>query len=225
MTDLDFSNFEQEPSQPPQQNNKTFMIIVGVLGAIILLALIAGAAYALLVLPGQNAAKQEMAIQINAQNTATVMAATSAAMTIMAPTETPLPTSTNTPEPTNTPLPTSTPEPKSVEATVSSTGEVVADGAEGEDGELAIGGADLPEDVAMTATVAALLTQAADVKADSGGAAVTSDPAQFDAAVTATALPTTGFADEVGIPMVVGLGLLCIVVILVTRQLRMARTR
>lgn len=223
MTDLDFSNFEQEPPQPPQQNNKTFMIIVGVLGAIILLALIAGAAYALLVLPGQNQAKAELAIQINAQNTATVIAATSSAMTAMAPTATPEPTSTNTPEPTSTPQPTATPEPKAVEETVASTGEVVA--AEGEDGELAVGGADLPEDQAMTATVAALLTQAADVKPDSGAGAATSDPAQFDAAVTATALPTTGFADEVGVPMVVGLGFLCIVVILVSRQLRLARTR
>lgn len=216
MTDLDFSNFEPEPSQqPPQQNNKTFMIIVGVLGAIILLALIAGAAYALLVLPGQNAAKQELAIQINAQNTATVMAATSAAMTAMAPTETPLPTSTNTPEPSSTPLPTSTPEPKTIEETTAAT-----------EGELGVGGADLPEDVAMTATVAALLTQAADVKADGSGAPVaTTDPAAFDAATTATALPTTGFADEVGIPMVVGAGFLCIVAILVSRQIRLARAR
>ena len=219
MTDLDFSNFEQEPVQPPPQNNKTFMIIVGVLGAIILLALIAGAAYALLVLPGQNSAKQELAIQINAQNTATVMAATSAAMTAMAPTETPLPTSTNTPEPTSTPLPTSTPEPKAIETTAAPKALSAAEST------LAAGGT-LDEDMAMTATVAALLTQAADVKPDAGaGAVVTSDPAQFDAAATATALPTTGFADEVGIPMVVGLGFLCIVVILVSRQLRLARTR
>jgi hypothetical protein len=219
MTDLDFSNFEQEPVQPPQQNNKTFMIIVGVLGAIILLALIAGAAYALLVLPGQNSAKQELAIQINAQNTATVMAATSAAMTAMAPTETPLPTSTNTPEPTSTPLPTSTPEPKAIETTAAPKALSAAEST------LAAGGV-LDEDMSMTATVAALLTQAADVKPDSGsGAVATSDPAQFDAATTATALPTTGFADEVGIPMVVGAGFLCIVVILVSRQLRLARTR
>ena len=202
MTDLDFSNFEQEPPQQPQ-NNKTFMIIVGILGAVILLSLVAAAAYAVLVLPGQNAAKENLAIQVNAQNTATVMAATSAAMTAMAPTD--------TPEPSATPEPTSTPVPKEIEITST---------------ELAIGGEVLPEDLAMTATVSALLTQASDVKPDGGSSvAATVDPAAFDAAVTATALPTTGFADEVGIPSMVGLGFLCIVAILVSRQARVARSR
>ncbi len=202
MTDLDFSNFEQEPPQQPQ-NNKTFMIIVGILGAVILLSLVAAAAYAVLVLPGQNAAKENLAIQVNAQNTATVMAATSAAMTAMAPTD--------TPEPSATPEPTSTPVPKEIEITST---------------ELAIGGEVLPEDLAMTATVSALLTQASDVKPDGGSSvSATVDPAAFDAAVTATALPTTGFADEVGIPSMVGLGFLCIVAILVSRQARVARSR
>lgn len=213
MTDLDFSNFEQEPPQQPQKNNKTFNVIVGILGAIILLALVGGAAYALLVLPGQNAAKQEMAIQINAQNTATVMAATSSALTALAPTETPLPTSTQTPEP----APTSTPGPKTIEETAT---------AETEAGELGIGGDTLPDDAAMTATVAALLTQAANVKPYvDDGTTPTTDPAAFAAAVTATALPTTGFADEVGIPTVAGMSVLCIVAIIVSRQLRMARAK
>jgi hypothetical protein len=222
MTDLDFSNYEQEPPQPPQ-NNKTFMIIVGILGAVILLSLVAAAAYALLILPQQNAAKQELAIQVNAQNTATVMAATSAAMTAMAPTETPIPTSTNTPEPTSTPLPTSTPEPKAISAEeAAATAGATSDGS-----DLGIGGDVLPEDAAMTATVSALLTQASGLKPDSGNSTTaTVDPGAFGAgSLTATALPTTGFADEVGIPSIVGLGLLCIVAILVTRQLRMARSR
>ncbi len=215
MTDLDFSNYEQEPPQQPQ-NNKTFMIIVGILGAVILLSLVAAAVYALLVLPGQNSAKQELAIQINAQNTATVMAATSAAMTAMAPTETPLPTATE--EPTSTPMPTETPQPKEI---VSDDTTVLADGTSS---EIAVGGADLDEDAAMTATVGALLTQASGLKAD-GDPAATQDPAAFGAGVTATALPTTGFADEVGIPSIVGLGFLCIVAILVSRQVRYARSR
>jgi hypothetical protein len=210
MTDLDFSNYDQEPPQKPQ-NNKTFMIIVGILGAVILLALVAAAVYAMMILPGQNAAKQNLAIQVNAQNTATVMAATSAAMTAIAPTDTPEPTATL--EPTSTPEPTATPEPKSVdvesESTVAAAGE----------------GTPLDENQAMTATVAALLTQASGIKPDDGSTTATTDPAAFDAAATATALPTTGFADEVGIPSMVGLGLLCIVAIIVTRQARLARSR
>jgi cytoskeletal protein RodZ len=210
MTDLDFSNYEQEPPQKPQ-NNKTFMIIVGVLGAVILLALVAAAVYAMMILPGQNAAKQSLAIQVNAQNTATVMAATSSAMTAMAPTETPEPTATL--EPTSTPEPTATPEPKSVDVESETTIVAAADGTP------------LDENQAMTATVAALLTQASGIKPDDGATTATVDPAAFDAAATATALPTTGFADEVGIPSMVGLGLLCIVAIIVTRQARLARSR
>jgi hypothetical protein len=205
MSDLDFSNFEQEPQQKPK-NNRSFMVIVGVLGAIILLALLAAAAYAILVLPGQNSARAKQAIEINAQNTATVMAATSSAMTAMAPTETPEPTAT--PEPSNTPLPTETPLPP-----VSTSTAV-----------LGVGGAS--EDIAMTATVSSLLTQAAGTKPGANGTATT-DPNAFGAGsnLTPTALPTTGFADEVGIPATVGLAFLCIVLILVTRQLRTARSR
>ncbi len=41
---------------------------------------------------------------------------------------------------------------------------------------------------------------------------------------TATALPSTGFADEVGLPGLVLLGVLLVVVVIVSRQLRMRST-
>lgn len=41
---------------------------------------------------------------------------------------------------------------------------------------------------------------------------------------TATALPSTGFADEVGLPGLVLLGILLVVVVIVSRQLRMRST-
>lgn len=197
MSDLDFSNYEQQPQKPPQ-GNRTFLVIAGVLGAVILVALLAAAAYAVLVLPEQNANRAEQAIQINAQNTATVMAATSVVMTEMAPTDTPEPTVTNMPEPT------ATQEPKQPEPVVT---------------ELAIGGG-MTEDLAMTATVSALLTQAANSKPDA--VEITAVP-MGDPSVVATALPNTGFADEMGIPSVVGLGFLFIVLIVVTRRTRTAR--
>lgn len=195
MSDFDYSQFEETP--PPQgQNNRTFLVIAGILGAVILLALVAMAAYAFLVLPGRNSQLAEKAAIANAANTATVMAATSSALTAMAPTNTPLPTNTPTPEPTFTPLPTEEP------ATATP--------------ELGTGGG-LTEDMAMTATVSALLTQAAE-----GKPAATEEGAPT---VAATALPTTGFADGMGIPSMVGLGVLFIALIMITRQIRSARSR
>jgi hypothetical protein len=196
MSDFDYSQFEETP--PPQdQKNRTFIVIAGILGAVILLAIVAMAAFAIFVLPGQNARKAELAVKLNAQNTATVMAATSSAMTAMAPTETPVPTETATPEPTFTPMP------KQPEATATP--------------ELGTGGG-LTDDMAMTATVSALLTQAA------GGKQETVVPAA-GATLAPTALPTTGFADTMGIPGLVGLGVLFVALILITRQVRSARTR
>lgn len=197
MSDFDYSQFEETP--PPQgQNNRTFVVIAGILGAVILLALVAMAVFALLILPGRNAEQAEVAAKLNAQNTATVMAATSAAMTALVPTETPilLPTDTPTPEPTSTPLPTEEPT-----ATA----------------ELGQGGG-LPEDMAMTATVSALLTQAAGGKVDEVAGEVDTTPMP-------TALPDTGFADGMGIPAIIGLGILFVALIMISRQVRAARAR
>jgi len=63
---------------------------------------------------------------------------------------------------------------------------------------------------ARTQTVAALLTQAA-----GGNGTTTATP-------KTTALPTTGFADEVGLPVLLGLALLLVVVIFVARRLRLS---
>ena len=65
-----------------------------------------------------------------------------------------------------------------------------------------------PEELA---TVAALQTQ----MAVTGGGGSTPAP-------TATALPTSGFADEVGLPMMAGLAVVLVAVILFSRRLRMS---
>ena len=66
-----------------------------------------------------------------------------------------------------------------------------------------------PQDLsARTQTVAALLTQAA-------GGTKTSTPRP-------TALPTTGFADEVGLPALIGLAVLLVVVIFLVRRVRLS---
>ena len=67
------------------------------------------------------------------------------------------------------------------------------------------------------ATVKALQTQ----MGPSGGGAVTSTPRRTSTPrASATALPTTGFADEVGLPGMLGLALVMVLVIVFARRLR-----
>ncbi|WP_299027436.1 hypothetical protein [uncultured Thermanaerothrix sp.] len=74
-----------------------------------------------------------------------------------------------------------------------------------------------PENMARTATVAAFLTQVAK--------AATGTPQAVGPTPTSTALPTTGFADEVGLPGLLGLAAFLILVIMITRRLRFSATR
>lgn len=198
MSDFDYSQFEETPPTP-EPKNRSFMVIVGILGAVIVLAIVATAVFALFILPGRNADQAHLAAKLNAQNTAVVMQATSGALTAMVPTNTPLPPPTDTP----TPEPTFTPTATSAPATATP--------------ELGTGGG-LTGDAVMTATVSALLTQAAGGKPGAG--AVEGGPT-----VVSTALPTTGFADGLGIPGLIGMGVLFVALILVARQARAARTR
>ena len=165
------------------------MLVIGILGAIFLIALIVLAVYALFIMPQRSAAQQEQAAQINAQNTATAYAVTEMALyQEQALTGTAIALANLEPSPTSVVVfPTNTPTP------------LLALAAESEETQEAIGG-DL---YARTQTVAALLTQAA-----SGGQ------------TTTTALPTTGFADDVGLPGLLGLAILLIGVIFLARRLR-----
>src|SRR5690606_39100197 len=161
-TDLD-SVEEPEGSSSPGGGNRTFLIAAGVLGAIAILTLGCIAIYSLVWLP-QQAERQTMQVAtVNAQNTAVSLAITQTSAAAAA-------TFTPTVTPTQVPN-TATPSPTFVLAQATSTrpSQATLD--------------------ARTATVAALLTQAA-------------LPQQTTQAAgpTATALPATGFADEVGLP-------------------------
>jgi LPXTG-motif cell wall-anchored protein len=198
----DFDAFEgYEDEQPkgkapkPKSSNRNFWIAIGVIGVFVLLIIAAMAVYMLVIYPQQRAAALDQAAQINAQNTMTVQAATEIALA-QALLQTPSPTmELPTEAPTNTPVvvfPTATEEP-----TIAA-----------EEMEAAAGG-DLTY---RTQTVAALLTLAA------GGEVDTATPNSM----TATALPTTGFADEVGLPALFGMGVLLLGVVFVVRRLRSA---
>src|SRR5512137_1173178 len=107
MAFTDMNDVEQElgEEKPPERNgNRTFLIIAGILGGIMVLALLCIAGLALYrYLPSQQAAQHEIATQA-AQDTAAALAST---QTEAIPTATATKTSTSTP--TNTPRPTNTP--------------------------------------------------------------------------------------------------------------------
>lgn len=140
--DLEFEEVSDEDSiSTSRGSNRTFLIVAGILGGILLIALLAIAAYAVLVLPGRDTNQQTQAAEIIATNTAIAEQAQLTAIAkqvTMTPTNTAtLPASdtpTLTPSSTSTPVlaPTNTPTPP-----------------------------DGTADPAATATVAALLTQQA----------------------------------------------------------------
>lgn len=178
---------EQEPKKP---GNRSFLTAVGIIGAITLLVVIVGVVLLLFL---RNGKTLDDAAEINAQNTMTVQAATQQAYEnslLLTPSATILAMAEeNTPTPVIV-FPSDTPVAEST----------------------ALSGPDTEDP--RTATVAALLTQAA-----------LGDPTQA-AAGTLTAqpgaLPTTGFADEVGLPGLFGLALLAVIIIFVARKLRTA---
>jgi LPXTG-motif cell wall-anchored protein len=203
MSDYDnnqqYQGFEEEtpPGGPKGSNNRTFLVAVGVIAGLFLLAVIGLVAYLLLFAGPANVARNQQATLISAQNVATSSAATKrafAALLALTPSATMTPTATQPatatpvivlPTDTETPLPSDTAAP----------------------------GAAIAQDLtARTETVAALLTQAA-----GGGGVVSATPGG-----TPTALPTTGFADEVGLPGLIGLAVVLLAVIFLARRLRMS---
>ncbi len=183
--DLDFEEMDSEETITTSRgSNRTFLVVAGILGAILLIALLAIAAYAVLVLPGRDTGQQTQVAAINATNTAVAEQAQLTAIAkqiTLTPTYTATlpPTETSTPIPTNTATPvlapTNTPDP-------------------------------------ATETVAALLTQQA-----GGGADETPVP-------TATALPDTGFADDFGVPGLLLVAGVLMVIIILSRRLRVSST-
>ena len=133
--DLD-GEYDDEAGDEEGSSNRTFIIVAGILGAILILAIICLAVYAMVVMPQQRSAQATQAADVNAQNTQVAMAA---AMTAQADAWTLTPTQTNTPLPA-----TVTPSPTAVIAATSTP----------------TGGPEVTVDP-RTATVAALLTQQA----------------------------------------------------------------
>ncbi|MEJ2411406.1 MAG: hypothetical protein P8Y34_00195 [Anaerolineales bacterium] len=140
--DLEFEEVGDEDSLSTSRgSNRTFLIVAGILGGILLIALLAIAAYAVLVLPGRDTNQQTQAAEIIATNTAI---AEQAQLTAIAKQVTMTPTNTATLPPSDTP--TLTPSSTSTPVLAPTNTPTPSDGT---------------SDPAATATVAALLTQQA----------------------------------------------------------------
>lgn len=189
--DLDFENLSgEETISSSRGSNRAFLIVAGILGGILLIALLAIAAYAILILPNRGTNQQTQAARINATNTAVAQEAQLTAIArqvTFTPTFTATipPTETATPAPTSTSTPvlapTNTPEP--------------------------VEGTPATPDSDATATVAALLTQQA----------AADEPTPVP---TSTALPDTGFADDFGVPGLALIAGVLLVIIILSRRLR-----
>lgn len=191
---LPFDNFDDnEPfdeeelaeSQTEASNNRTFLMVAGILGGITVLILIFIGLYAVFLGPRNQAARQTesadaitkaTAMEFSIQETERAAKATA--------TKPPLATATRAPAvsaATNTPVialaATSTPS----------------------------GGQATPN---LTLTVEALITQGAN--------------AAKTQVATSTALPTTGFAEDIGLPGLLGLAAVLIIIIFLARRLRTA---
>jgi len=181
MDDFDIEDEDMEESPPEESSNRTFLLVAGILGGVLLLTLICLAVYAMVYVPRRESSQQTQVAEINAQNTEVALAAQmtrQAQAWTATPSATSVPTETSTASPTPVLAPTDTP--------------VLEE----------------PTEDPRTATVAALLTLQA-------GGDQTTTP-------TATALPATGFADDVGVPGLLSLAAALVVVIFLARRLRTA---
>lgn len=181
-----FDDGEEAPLPEESNNNRTFLVAVGILGGIILISIACLVGVYLFGSQGGTANQQAeatiAAATAGAANNAFIESALTATFQASI-----LPTTTSTPEPTNTsvvnvPTATSTVDPASA-------------------GALAVG-----TPAAATATVGAALTLAA--------------AAQLTVVPTTTALPNTGFIDDMGVPGLVVMALAFMIVILLARRLR-----
>jgi cytoskeletal protein RodZ len=193
--DLDFP--EDSSPEPPRSGNRSFLVVAGTLGAIMLLALVGMAVYALVILPQQQAQEEPGLLAAQQTSTAAALGALQATNTnTTAPTATRTATSVpNTATPSNTPT--------DVAPIFTSVASNTPSGA--------------------TETVNSLLTQAALAQTQASTVTPASaTPGTATVTPTPGSLPESGFAEDFGAPgLLVAAGLL-LLVIFAARRLRTA---
>ncbi|HZK60636.1 MAG TPA: hypothetical protein VFC41_01080 [Anaerovoracaceae bacterium] len=181
-------------------NNRAFIVGIAALGGVVVLAIIAMIVYVLFFRPKTSADLQNQAAQIQAQNTAISLIATQTA-------EFNNSQATQKAAPTNTQI-----APSATSVVAEATATTISD----QERTSVASGSD---PAARTATVAAFQTQAA---AAALGTVFPGSTAMAQG--TSTALPTTGFADEVGLPALVGAAIALIIIIFLARRMRFSNT-
>jgi hypothetical protein len=190
-------DLQEEPTPPEESGKRTFLIIAGVLGAIALMALVCIAVYALVLAPRNKNAQNAQRSTLEAQGTAVQdiidKTATANEMAAIIAAYTATPTKTQIP-PTFTATASQTPV-----VLIPTTALVVA--------------TDTPN--AQTATAISLFATL-DANATRLASTFTARPSQ------ATSIPNTGFADDIGLPAMLGMAVLLVAVIFLARRLRTA---
>lgn len=207
----------EEKAEESSGNNRNFLLAIGIIGGIFVLLIIALVVFALLFLPRQREAREATNAVVLTQNVGTAVFATEQAQLaaqLLTPSATLTATITQVP-PTATNTSVVMVASNTPTVTITSSPAVVD---------------------ARTATVAALLTQAAagktgTVVSTSGAGAGAGTPgagtpaAGTPGAATATGLPQSGFADEVGLPGLFALAAALLVIIVLARRLRLSPGR
>lgn len=196
-TDDVSSDFEEESGAPEESSNRTFLIVAGVFGAIVVLSLICLALFVVFkVLPDRNTRFKEATL--SAQRNLDVMKGVT--QTAIALVSTDIASEwTATPPPKPSPLP--------VSPTAKVTAKVTA---------TAVIKPSATATSANAATLEFLYKIATETKAALGKPSPTITP-------TST-YSDTGFADDVGVPALLGLAAVLIVVIFLARRLRTANS-
>jgi hypothetical protein len=190
--DDDYEQPSEEAAQPEESSNRTFLIIAATLGGIALIALVCIALYALVLLPRSRNEQAARRATLEAQNTEVAVIIAS---TSTSAAETAM-AGSFTATPTRTPL--------SPTATDTTNPVVVV--------KRSPTSAHLKPEMATATALHSTLQANATLYA----ATLTAKPLQ------PTAIPTTGFADEVGLPAMLGMAVLLVVVIFLARRLRSA---
>jgi hypothetical protein len=215
---------EEEPISAPASSNRTFIILLGLMIAFLFLGVLCIGGYALFIGPRINSGRQTQVAQVNAQNTEIALQNLLASVTPDTPTpdetlaaldltltaaaqETPTPvvasTDTDTPEPETPTLEPSqtlvieslTPSPTGPTPTASKT----------------------PSPTRLGGHTATPLVGGLGTVTPQSAALETGTPRPGS-----TQLPTTGFADEAGVPGLILLGFVLIAVVIVARRLRLS---
>ncbi len=187
---------ETPPPPPEESGNRAFWIVIGVLAAIALLVLICISVYAFVIVPGQKNVYNAQRTQAAAQNTKVALAIT---QTSSVQQQQVALAATKSSGATQTAVklaaaPTFTPVPPTATKVVNIASSTSPPA---------------PTDD-LTATVSALRTEVANK-----GKTQMVTP-------SATQLGKTGFAEDIGLPTMIGLALLLMVVIFLARRLRTA---